>query len=978
MRTCVRTLAVVLVVSLAPAATVLAQNAQISGSVKDQTGAVLPGVTVTAKNIATGLTRTAVSQSNGDFRIPALPPGTYTITTELQSFAVETRPDIVLIIDQDAVINFTLKPARISEAVTVTGESPIVDTTKSDVSTSVSTQQIQDLPVASRRWIDLAMLTPGTSQDNIRGFFYRGNVNIGAGTREYSNGFIVDGVNNTWAEMGEPRQNFAMDAIQEFKVSTSNYKAEYGLATGGLLTVVTKSGTNKMHSSALLFFRHSDLTAEEYPQLQLDRQQEVPDGTNKPAYHRYQYGGTIGGPIIQNKTHYFAAYEGTNEQQNFTINTHGVWPDQDGVFPSKQNRWTYNIKIDHTLSNSQSVFFRWGAEDEYRPIITTGLRTSPSASFDFAVPRQSAVFSHTWVMSSSSLNDARFQYAFSKYQVSPPYSHGDWAPGDFTARLKYCTPVYNYPSIVVGGCGNAQMGPEHRYQVKDDFSHLMQGWGGMHQWKMGVDFSYVPFEGDLTNSPYGSWTFPKDTVYNAADPSTYPTRYTESLPTYANIPTKTFAAYGQDDWKIRENITLNLGLRYDLQVGSFNENIPDLLSKIQDKLGRGGTFPVDPSVIAQPKSGRGDFNNFGPRVGIAWDPQNNGITNIHAAYGIFYDNMRTLQNFNELTWPQAQQVIINNPSYPDPYNGVPRSTFVSTAPPNISVMSNATVSPYAQQVDAGINRVVRREFAVSADVTFVNRYSDRDTVDPNIPTTPFGKVRPYPQFNQVSFWQSTADNTYRALLLKVEKRMSHRYQFLTSYTLSYAKDIGFSNALGDVYGYTKFSRWGVADRRHRLVVSGIVQLPWQAQVSAIGDFRSSLPFSPTSSLGDLNGDGYTGDLPPGVIPNSGCRSLNLDAINAVRAGRTPPLTAVSKVDCPGFSNIDLRFSKNFVVAKSHQVEFIAQLFNVFNTANFAPPNGSITAASDSSGRPLFGQTSSLLANINAPSRQAEFALRWRF
>jgi outer membrane receptor protein involved in Fe transport len=957
--------------------TAFGQNAQVSGTLKDQSGAILPGVTVTAKNVDTGLARSAVSQPTGEYRIPALPPGTYTVTTELQGFAAETRPNIVLIIDQDATINFTLKPAQVSETLTVTGEAPIVDTTKSDVSTAVSTQQIQDLPVASRRWIDLAMLTPGTSQDNIRGFFYRGNVNVGGGTREYSNGFIVDGVNNTWAEMGEPRQNFAMDAIQEFKVSTSNYKAEYGLATGGLLTVVTKSGTNQLHGSGLFFFRHSDLTAEEYPQIQLDIQQNVPEGTNKPAYHRYQYGGTVGGPIVQNKTHYFVAYEGTNEQQNFTINTHGVWSDQDKVYPSKQNRWTYNVKVDHTISNSQSLFFRWGAEDEYRPIITTGGRTSPSASFDFAVPRQSAVLSHTWVMNNATLNDVRVQYAFSKYEVAPPYSHGDWAPGDFTARLKYCTPVFSYPSIVIGGCGNAQMGPEHRYQIKDDFSHLMSGWGGTHQWKMGVDFSYVPFEGDLTNSPFGSWTFPKDTPYNAADPSTYPTSYTDSLPTYANIPTKTFAAYGQDDWKLRGNITLNLGLRYDLQLGSFNENVSDLLGKIQSKLGRNGTFPVDPSVIPQPKSGRGDFNNFGPRVGIAWDPQNNGIMNVHAAYGIFYDNMRTLQNFGELTWPQQQTVIINKPSFPDPFNGVPRSSFVSTAPPNISVESNATVSPYAHQVDAGVNRVVRREFAVSADVTYINRYSDRDTVDPNIPVTPFlPATRPYLQFGRVSFWQSTSDNTYRALLLKVEKRMSHHYQFLTSYTLSAAKDIGFSNALGDKYGYTKFSRYGVADRRHRLVVSGIVQLPWQAQVSAIGDFRSSLPFGPSSSLGDLNGDGYTGDLPGGVLPNSGCRALNLTAINDVRTQRG--LTPVSKVDCPDFSNLDLRFSKSFTMAGSHQIEFIAQLFNVFNTANFATPSGSITAGNDTNGRPLFGQTSSLLANINAPSRQAEFALRWKF
>jgi outer membrane receptor protein involved in Fe transport len=954
---------------------VYAQNARISGVLKDQTGGVLPGVTVTAKNPATGLTRSAVSEPSGEYRVPALPPGTYTVTAELQGFGTETRPDIVLVIDQDAVINFTLKPATVTEAVTVTGESPIVDTTKSDVSTAVSTQQIQDLPVASRRWIDLAMLTPGTSQDNIRGFFYRGNVNIGGGTREYSNGFIVDGVNNTWAEMGEPRQNFAMDAIQEFKVSTSNYKAEYGLATGGLLTVVTKSGTNQVHGSGLTFYRHSEITAEEYQQKQLDIAQNRPLGTNKPEYYRAQYGGTVGGPIVHDKTHFFLAYEGTKEQQNFTIYTNGIWQQYDGVFPSKQKRWTYNAKIDHQLSNSQSVFFRWGAEDEYRPIITTGGRTTPSASFDFGVPRQSAVLSHTWVMNSRSLNDFRFQYAYSKYQVAPPYSHGDWAPGDFTERIKFCTPVFSYPSVIVGGCGNAQMGPEHRYQVKDDFSHLMQGLGGMHQWKVGVDYSYIPFEGDLTNSPFGSWTFPKDAVYNPNDTTTFPTAYSESLPTYANIPTHTFATYIQDDWKARDGLTFNLGLRYDLQKGSFNEDVPGLLGKIQDKLGRNGTFPVDPSVVKQPKSGRGDFNNFGPRVGVAWDPQRNGVTNIHAAYGMFYDNMRTLQNFGELTWPQAQSVNITRPTFPDPYNGVPRNTFVSTAPPNITVQSNATVSPYAHQFDLGINRIVRRQFAISADWSFINRYSDRDTIDPNLPdqTT---RVKLYPQFARVSFWQSTANNTYRALLVKVEKRMSHHYQFLTSYTLSYAKDQNLTNGLGDRYGYYRVDRYGAADRRHRLVVSGIVQLPAQSQISAIADFRSSLPFSPSAAIGDLNNDGYANDLPGGILPGSGCRSLNLDAINAIRAGRG--LTQVTQVDCPGFSNVDLRFSKFFTFAKSQQVEFIAQLFNIFDRANFATPNGSITAANDTKGRPLFGESQSLLANINAPSRQAEFAVRWKF
>src|SRR6266481_2496500 len=314
----------VVIISLGVSSSAYAQNAQITGTVKDQSGAIIPGATVTSRNVDTGLTRTGVSDGAGEYRLVSLPPGRYAVATELSGFSTETRPDITLIIDQTAIINFSLKPATLSETVTVTGESPIVDVTRSDVSTSVSSQQIQDLPVASRRWIDLAMLTPGTSQDNIRGFFYRGNVNLGAGTREYSNAFVVDGVNNTWAEMGEPRQNFAMDAIQEFKVSTATYKAEYGLATGGVLAVVTKSGTNQLHGSGLLFFRDASITAKEFVQ------------TAKPDYRRYQYGGTVGGPIVRDRTHYFVAYEGTQENQFFTVNARGLWPQYEGTFKSAQ------------------------------------------------------------------------------------------------------------------------------------------------------------------------------------------------------------------------------------------------------------------------------------------------------------------------------------------------------------------------------------------------------------------------------------------------------------------------------------------------------------------------------------------------------------------------------------------------------------------------------------------------------------------
>jgi hypothetical protein len=292
-----------MVLLLIASATAFAQNAQITGTLRDSSGGVLPGATVSARNEETGQTRTAVTEVSGDYRLPVLPPGRYTVTAELQGFTTETRQNLTLVIDQTVAVDFTLKPATLSETITVTGDAPLVDTSASTVATAVTNQQIQDLPVASRRWIDLAMLTPGVSQDNIRGFFYRGNVNIGAGTREYSNGFVVDGVNNTWAQMGEPRQNFAMDSIREFRVSQSTYKAEYGLATGGLLTVVTRSGTNDFHGSAFNFFRDKSLTAKTVFEAE------------RPDFRRWQYGGTFGGPIVRDRTHVFGAFEYTDENQ---------------------------------------------------------------------------------------------------------------------------------------------------------------------------------------------------------------------------------------------------------------------------------------------------------------------------------------------------------------------------------------------------------------------------------------------------------------------------------------------------------------------------------------------------------------------------------------------------------------------------------------------------------------------------------------
>ena len=731
--------AVTLVMLLIGADRAAAQNASVTGTVTDQSGGVMPGAVVTAHNQETGLARTATTSDNGQFRVPALPPGSYLVTAELDGFTKEQVEGLVLVIDQTATINFSMKPAAVAETITVASDAALVDTTASTVSTSVSNQQIQDLPVASRRWIDLAMLTPGTSQDNIRGFFYRGNVNIGGGAREYSNGFVVDGVNNTWAQMGEPRQNFAMDAIREFKVSTSNYKAEYGLATGGLLTVVSKSGTNQLHGSGLLFVRDKALTARSYFEAV------------KPDFRRYQYGGTLGGPIVRNRTHFFAAYEGTDENVFYTVSTAGAWPQYDGTYASDQNRWTYSSKVDHQLTPTQTLFVRYGQENEYRPVVTTGGRTHPTNSFDFAVPRSSAVVGHTWVLSPRALNDFRFQYAYAKYEVSPPYSHGSWEPGDFGAdrlsllhaRLQLSDDLGRRLRQQPDGTGSARRTEERLLLSDEQVGRHASVEDGRRLQPRVVLVRQPELAARLLDVPA------RRAVRRQRSHARGPTQYQNTLPTYADIPVTHLSAYLQDDWQIGRGADAQPRAPLRRAVRLVQRGHRRICRRASPRSSGPASASRLPIPFLEGSDRRGDRNNFGPRVGVAWDPWQSGRTNIH---GGLRHVLRQHAHAAEL---RRADVAAGEDDHHPATRASPirsRAARATSSSPRrrrtSSCCDNDTVNPYAHQVNAGVTQMLTSELALTADVTTVFRYSDRNIVDLNLPEPPgpATRVRPYPQF----------------------------------------------------------------------------------------------------------------------------------------------------------------------------------------------------------------------------------------
>lgn len=928
------------------AAAAWAQNTGvIQGVVIDESGGALPGATLTLKNAETGTERTAVADSEGRYRFPALPPGVYSLKTDIQGFAAEERRNIVLTIGLEVRQDFKLRIDTFAESITVVAEAPVVDVTKSEVAGIVTQAQIATLPINTRQYLNLALLMPGTSQDAVRVFY--NNVNVGAGGTFYSNGFVADGVTNTWAEQGEPRQNFPQDSIREFKVNTTQFKAEYGLATGGLVTVVSKSGTNEFHGHVFEYFRHKSLNVKNFFEK------------SKPDFERHQFGASFGGPVRTDRTHFFGAIERTQTDEFFTVNTGrpDLYSAVEGTFPQPRRVTLWSARVDHAISQVQSLFARYAQEDERTVCAgaTCGGRNAANAGYDMEIPRRAIVTGHTWILSDRLLSDFRFQYAFAAYQIAPVGKKIFKEVGEYPPERVGPDRVqrrFTFPSLVYGGNYEA-LGPEKRWQFKEVISWYVSDWGGSHDWKFGVDYSYIWFADDSQVNLNGTYQFGTDQYFNPNDPVSVvnlrnPILFTMVFPpSYVPLPTHHYAWFVQDDWKPMSRLTVNLGLRYDRQIGSFNEDIDT------------GRFPIPIPFIDT--STRGDKNNFGPRLGFAYDVEGTGESVLRGGYGLYYDNIRTLQNQYEWLNMQRYDVRISNPPYPDPFLGRDPVQFISTAPPNIQILSNRFVNPYSQQFNLGYTRQLTDDLAVHVDGVYTRVLRDRKTRNINL-ADPVTRPRPYPQFGRVDLEESISKSKYRGLYIRLDKRYSQRHQFLVSYSLVKSEDNAPAGRFTDQSDFSRDFGPANAERRHALVASGAVQLPFEIQLGAVWMLRTSLPFSATAGR-DVNGDGFVSDYVPGTTRNQGHRDLDLAKVNAWRASFGLPPVSTDDLDSARFSSVDLRASKALSLGQSRKLELVAQLFNVFNTVNLSGLQTNALATT-------FGRASRAGAG-----RQAELAVR---
>lgn len=912
-------------------------EAEVAGIVADSSGAVIGGVQVTLTNQDTGITHSTTTQSDGQYRFVPVPPGRYNIAVKAPSFASENVTGLVVDLGMHVTQNVTLKPGNTQEVVTVSGEVPVVDTSSNDVSGVINDVQMNTLPINTRQYLNLALLMPGTTQDASRTFY--NNVQLGAGGTYYANGFMVDGVKNTWAEMGEPRENFPEGAVQEFKVYVTQFPADYGLAMGGLVTVATKGGTNLWHGELFEYFRNRALNADNKFQQQAEQQQH----TGKPPFMRNQFGFDFGGPIIKDRTHFYASYERTQTDDSYTIFTQSpqFYGGNQGTFDKPTYDQMITGRVDHQISNKQQVFVRYG--QEWNKLTYQGCGGNSMIScYDGLIPRHSLVAGHTWTPTNSIVNDFRFQYAYASYELGPSGFPIYTDPTHFSAAaLAELQTAYIFPSFNAG-FNYAEVGVEKRTEFNDTLSWTH----GKHNLRFGGDVSYVPFSDSFAYNLTGTFIFPTDQVFNIKDPATIanltnPSLYLASIPSvYTSVPTTELGFFAQDDWKVRPNVTINLGLRYDRELGAFNESL-NLKS-----------FPQTIPFLGNP-SKRGDSNNFAPRVGVAWDMLGNGRDVVRGGYGIYYNNIQTLQNFSERQNLAQCNIVISNPSYPDPFQGQSPSSFCSTAPPNVTVLAPNFANPYSQQANIGYSHQFSSSLALQVDGVYTHTLRDFRIVDLNYPDA--NGIRPLPAWGEILQHASIAQANYKALYVRADKRMSHNTMFTVSYTLASARDDNPQQQVTDQ------SNWGLdwgpssIDRRHSLVASASFLLPWKLTLGAIWTVRSSLPFSAMSTT--YNADGVQ-QYAPGTTRDQGNRDLK------------PSAFGVTKFDSSRYNDFDIRLSRSFFVKEQRRLEVIGQVFNLFGTTNLLGTPGNVVTNAES---PSFG-TITAASNV----QQAELAVRFTF
>ena len=945
---------------------------QIQGTVTDAQGAVLPGVSLTLRNSETGAVRTSVSEGDGQYRFAGLQPGTYALKAELQGFATVDVERLTINIGLQLQQDLKMQLQSLQETVTVTGEAPVIEVTRTEVAQVITQEQIDTLPMADRQPASLVLLLPGTNMDNTQ--VRRAQANIGAGgINNQMNAYFLDGASNWSTNSGQQHAEMPQLAIREFRVNVAQASAEHGGNVAGLVSIVTRSGTNRFSGEALEYFKNQNLQA---------RDKNAEDvGAPKPDYKRNNWGLSLGGPVLKDKLHFYSAIEYQTENKSFTVNTGQprFYSALEGVFPTDYRRHKYFLRGDWQINQAQSLFVRYGRDFEHIDCEACGGLNAAFSQSYVESPRDTTVTGHTWVISNRALNELRVQYPARLWNANGPPGTPVWdRPGEFPAeRFNGYTQVYNFPSLRWGSA-TASLNFTKRFEVKDDYSYS----AGNHQWKFGGGYErYISPEDVVAN--LGTWTFSTDQFFDGSAAAIAalrnPVSFTASFPsTVRKLHNYWMNGYAQDEWKPISNLTVNLGLRYDTQYHSFNNQLDFTGREVLKQL-------VDPTS-------RHDNNNFGPRVGVAWDVTNDTRTLVRAAYGRFYQYLPQGSLRNELGTLLQNSISITNPSYPDPYGGLSQQAFVTvSARPNVNILDDNIQNMTGDTATAGVSRQLMRNLAIHVDGVYTNLRQFARTQNINQPrpafdfttldaataakiaafsTAQLNAARPMANWGNIVQLTSNGWSHYRALYVRLDKRMANRYMYLVSYTRDWT-----TNSVDSVSDfYHPDLDTGPSGRKHTLVASGSARLPFDLTFGAVWTIRTALPYSALSGV-DFTGDG-TIDFVPGTSRNQAGRdsagtAFVLQKVNEWRAVRNLAPIPASQLQSSDFNRFDIRLSRALQLGGGRSVDLVAQVINLFGRDNLiGGTGGTFTNIALSSS---FGKYA-----VAAPRQEAEVGISFKF
>jgi hypothetical protein len=858
---CARIIAAVILTLSMPLPARAQATGQINGTVTDSSGALLPGVTIEATNAATGAVRTAVTGTDGLYTIPLLPPGDYSVKATLQGFRVSLREGVRVTVTETARVAFQLEVGQLSETITVTAEATLVETSNATHGIVIDEQKIVELPLNGRNFTQLGTLIPGVvappgglggqSGDATPGGFGNatGGFNVN-GMRNQSNNFLMDGATNndtfnTGFVLRPPP-----DAIEEFKILTHAFQAEYGRNAGSVVNVVTKSGSNRLSGSAWEFNRDDKFQARNY---------FAPQTQPKPELKQNQFGVAVGGPVVRNRLFGFGYYEGYRNDSGITQNIvvlseaqrRGDFsggaairdpltgqPFPGNVIPANRispaaaqllqefvplpnspgNRYIvsptvsdvrdqFGARFDYHLGARQTILGRYMRSDTDRvtPRIVAPIDQRALATL------QDGLISHNFVISSNVINQARF--SINRITANPAVTSG-LSPRAYGINFANTNPVAaGLPSIVVSGFfggGNAALGDAQQPFV-DRVNHVWQAandltWiSGRHSMKFGVDVRREAMRIAFINRPNGDLTFSGGLTGNAA------ADFLLGLPAQARATTQQaiqdgygwlFAGYAQDEFHVTPHFTLNLGVRYELPTPFIDKNdaISGFRTGVQSQkfpaAPRGLVYPGDPDVP------RGivptDKNNVAPRLAMAWDVTGDGRTSIRSAFGMFYDALAGQGDFFQsgvLSPPFTPLIELNTPTpitLADPLAAVagPPNPF----PPALTIIGwgDDFKSPYAYHFNAGVQRQLLSR--LGAEVSYVGSRGHNlpifMEVNPGVftPGQTARGARIMPAFALVRPTFSVARSWYDSLQTSLRMLPTRGLNFLASYTLGKTTD----------------------------------------------------------------------------------------------------------------------------------------------------------------------------------------------